>query len=291
MNTEYRTYEIQEVADLTGLTPDRLRVWERRYEVVRPARQPNGYRAYTADQVALLRAFARLVGRGARIGDLVGRPAAEVVESAWQETEDGTPLGAMLAAIRRLDRGALEALVTEQLVTRGLSRFADDTVLPLAELIGDLWAVGDLPIAGEHLASEVVLHALKGGLSSQRNSGPLLLCAALPGERHEWGFLVTLAHLHGVGWQPDYLGTDLPLDEVIQGAWRLAPAGVALSVSDPEGCASALDVLLSLPGRLPTGCFAAIGGAGIEGRQKALADAGFRLGMEHFLLLPTAIAR
>ncbi|MDX2262586.1 MAG: MerR family transcriptional regulator [Gemmatimonadales bacterium] len=291
MNSAYRTYEIHEVANLTGLTPDRLRVWERRYEVVRPGRQPNGYRAYTADQVALLRAFARLVGRGARIGELVGRPAAEVVEKAWEETEDGTPLGAMLAAIRRLDRGPLEVLVADELATRGLSRFADEIVLPLAELIGDLWAVGDLPIAGEHLASEVVLHALKGGLNSQRNNGPLLLCAALPGERHEWGFLVTLARLHGLGWQPDYLGTDLPLEEIIQAAWRLAPAGVALSVSDPESCAFALDVLLTLPSRLPTGCFAAIGGAGIEGRQRVLADAGFRLGLEHFALLPSAIAR
>lgn len=291
MNTEYRTYEIQEVADLTGLTPDRLRVWERRYEVVRPGRQPNGYRAYTADQVALLRACARLVGRGARIGDLVGRPAAEVVESAWQETGDATPLGAMLAAIRRLDRSALEALVTEQLAMRGLSRFAEEIVLPFAVLIGDLWVVGDLPIAGEHLATEVVLHALKGGLSSQRNNGPLLLCAALPGERHEWGFLVTLACLHGLGWQPDYLGTDLPLDEVVQAAWRLSPAGVALSVSDPEGCAVALDALVALPARLPAGCFAAVGGAGIAGRERLLADAGFRLGLEHFALLPSATAR
>jgi hypothetical protein len=291
VNTANRTYEIHEVANLTGLTPDRLRVWERRYEVVRPARQANGYRAYTADQVALLRAFARLVGRGARIGELVGRPPAVVVEQAWEESGDGTPLGTMLAAIRRLDRGQLETLVSEELARRGLGRFADETVLPLAQLIGDLWAVGDLPVAGEHLASEVVLHALKGGLTSQRNGGPLLLCATLPGERHEWGFLVTLARLHGLGWQPDYLGTDLPLDEVVQAAWRLAPAGVVLTVSDPESCAFALDVLLSLPARLPAGCFAAIGGAGIEGRERVLADAGFRLGIEHFSLLPAVPAR
>ena len=69
-----RTYEIHEVAELTGLAAPRLRVWERRYEVVRPRRHPNGYRAYTADQVALLRAFARLIASGERIGDLATRP-------------------------------------------------------------------------------------------------------------------------------------------------------------------------------------------------------------------------
>ena len=37
-----RTYEIHEVAELTGLAPARLRAWERRYEVVRHRRMPNG---------------------------------------------------------------------------------------------------------------------------------------------------------------------------------------------------------------------------------------------------------
>ena len=52
-----RPYEINDVARLTGLSTARLRAWERRYEVVRPVRQPNGYRAYTGEQVALLRAL------------------------------------------------------------------------------------------------------------------------------------------------------------------------------------------------------------------------------------------
>jgi DNA-binding transcriptional MerR regulator len=62
-----RTYEIHEVAELTGLAAARLRAWERRYEVVRPRRMANGYRAYTADQVALLRAYARLIESGERL--------------------------------------------------------------------------------------------------------------------------------------------------------------------------------------------------------------------------------
>mgnify|MGYP001546459347 CR=1 FL=1 len=52
--TPDRQYEIHEVAQLTGLEPARLRAWERRYDVVRPVRQANGYRAYSAEQVALL---------------------------------------------------------------------------------------------------------------------------------------------------------------------------------------------------------------------------------------------
>ncbi len=293
MNPEYRTYEIQEVSGLTGLSPDRLRAWERRYEAVRPVRQANGYRAYTADQVALLRAYARLVTNGARIGGLIGRPPAEVIESAWQELPDGTPLGELLATIRRLDRDALEGLLAEQLARRGLVGFADEIVLPLATVIGDLWTVGDFPIAAEHLASEVVVHALKEGLRLEQTQrpGPAAIAACLPSERHEWGFLATLCHIQAMGWQIGYLGTNLPLDDIVQAAWRLSPGAVVLSVSDPETCALALDALRDLPARLPANCFASIGGAGIEGRESVLIAAGFRLGIAPFALLLPAESR
>ena len=98
-----RTYEIHEVAELTGLAAARLRAWERRYEVVRPRRMPNGYRAYTADQVALLRAFARLIEGGERIGDLVQRPREEILAHAETRSLDDSLAG---RAARRRPRAS-----------------------------------------------------------------------------------------------------------------------------------------------------------------------------------------
>src|SRR6266508_3353367 len=130
-----RTYEIHEVAELTGLAPARLRAWERRYEVVRPRRMPNGYRAYTADQVALLRAFARLIEGGERIGDLAARPAEEVLAQAEAHAPDGSPQAALIAAVRAFDRERLEALVAQQLALGGLRAFAERVALPLAQSV------------------------------------------------------------------------------------------------------------------------------------------------------------
>jgi len=92
MATLERAYEIQEVAELTGLSSARLRAWERRHELVRPRRMPNGYRAYTADQVALLRAYARLTEAGERIGELAQEPVETVLARAEHRELDGTPL-------------------------------------------------------------------------------------------------------------------------------------------------------------------------------------------------------
>ncbi|MEE3325767.1 MAG: MerR family transcriptional regulator, partial [Myxococcota bacterium] len=45
---EELTYPLGAAARLTGISPDTLRAWERRYEVVVPLRTPGGTRRYTA---------------------------------------------------------------------------------------------------------------------------------------------------------------------------------------------------------------------------------------------------
>jgi hypothetical protein len=257
-----RSYEIQEVAELTGLSAARLRAWERRYSVVRPERQANGYRAYTASQVALLRAFAKLVEGGERIGDLALQPRETVIGRAEASGPELPALPAMVEAVRGYDRDRLEALVGDQLAALGLRRFAEEIVYPLATQVGDLWALGRLPIASEHLASEIVVHALKGALREGSSEGPLLLAAGLPGERHEWGLLATLALAQADGWRVHYLGPDLPLGEVVQAAWSLRPGAVALTASDPELVERALPALSHFVSTLPPGVRAVIGGRG-----------------------------
>ena len=249
--TSERTYEIHEVAELTGLAPARLRAWERRYEVVRPRRMANGYRAYTADQVALLRAFARLIEAGERIGDLATRPREDVLARAEVPAPEDSPQAALLEAIRELDRERLEALIAQQLALRGLRSFARDIVIPLADALGDLWALGRVPIAAEHMATEVVLHALKGGLRVTRGSGPLVVAGCLAGERHEWGILATLAVVQEDGWRVHYLGADLPVEEVLEASWKLSPHAVGLSSTDPTLVRAALPALAAFPARLP----------------------------------------
>ena len=275
-----RTYEINEVSQLTGLAPARLRAWERRYEVVRPRRLPNGYRVYTGEQVALLRAYARLVAAGERIGDLASQPPEVVLARVEAQAGDGSPLGALMGAIRDFDRERLEALVAQQLGLRGLTAFASEVVLPLAQVVGDAWAVGQLPVAAEHLASEVVVHALKTGLRAARSGGPLFLAGCLPAERHEWGILATLVDLQGRGWRVQYLGADLPIEEMVQTSWKLMPDAVGLSTSDPALVRAALPALAVLPPRLPPDAIAVLGGAGVEPFTRQLLGYGYRVGLE-----------
>ena len=277
-----RTYRILEVSELTGLEPDRLRAWERRYAAVRPARQPNGYRAYSAEQVALLGAYARLIEGGERIGDLVRRPAEEVLARAAGRRMPGSPHAALLEAVKALDRERLEALVAAEVRRNGLAAFARDAAPRLAGAIGELWALGRLPLAAEHVATEVVLHALKGGLAPGRRRGPLVLAACLPGERHEWGITGAMVLVQELGWRCHYLGPDLPLAELHDAAWALRPAAVAVSGSTPALFRQSLEDLGALAAKLPPGVAALAGGGGAEPHRSLLKGFGWEMGLEGF---------
>lgn len=273
-----RTYRIQEVAELTGLATARLRAWERRHEIVRPRRLANRYRAYTSEQVALLRAFAHLTEAGERIGDLTREPVASVIARAEGRVTGGSPLAQLVEAAKQLDRGRLSSLLTEQRRRMDLEEFGRAIVLPFGEVLGDQWAFGKLAIAVEHLASEVVVQLLKHELTSGSSTGPVLLAACLPEEHHEWGFLVTLTSLKIRGWRVRYLGANLPLPEVARAAWTLVPQVVALSAADPANVRARLPELRELLRLVPPGTVVVLGGEGAEVNSSKLRRAGLKVG-------------
>lgn len=278
--TANRTYEIHEVAELTGLATARLRAWERRYEVVRPTRQANRYRTYTAEQVALLRAFARLCLTGERIGELVRQPREALIARAEGLAVDNSPLSVLLDQVKRLDRQRLARLLEEHRKRLDPVRFGREIVLPLSEVVGDLWALGTLSVAAEHLASEVVVHQLKADLAGGPVNGPVLQAACLPGEHHEWGFLVTLIELKSRGWRVNYLGADLPLKDLADAAWTVIPRVVALSSADPANLEAKLPELRRLPRLLPPGTTVVVGGQGTDGTAAKLRRAGLKVGID-----------
>ena len=79
-------YPLSTVTVMTGLSPDLIRAWERRYAVVAPIRGARGARLYSAADISHLRLLARAVGAGRAIGDVAGLSPAQL-----QRLEGATP--------------------------------------------------------------------------------------------------------------------------------------------------------------------------------------------------------
>src|SRR5215210_444129 len=65
--TEAGKYRIGTVTRLTGLSADVVRVWERRYGAIRPARSAAGTRLYSDADVSRLRRLRQAVEKGHNI--------------------------------------------------------------------------------------------------------------------------------------------------------------------------------------------------------------------------------
>jgi hypothetical protein len=86
------SFRIGAVARMTGISPDALRVWERRYQTLAPRRSPAGTRLYSAQDVERLRLIKRLIDAGQAIGTLAGLDFRELQTRVAQlEQADGFP--------------------------------------------------------------------------------------------------------------------------------------------------------------------------------------------------------
>lgn len=75
------------VARMLGMPVETLRVWERRYDLVSPARSSGGQRLYSAAQVQRLALLRQLTQCGHPIGSLAGLGAEALAELARQHAQ------------------------------------------------------------------------------------------------------------------------------------------------------------------------------------------------------------
>jgi DNA-binding transcriptional MerR regulator len=232
------TYALGAVCRITGLSPHVLRVWERRYRAVAPLRTPKGTRRYRLADVERLQLLRGAVEAGHRIGAVVALDDASLAAIAKARTAAGTlaePLERAVAAIERLDAGAAERVIADQLLGLGAVRFAREFAMPLLQVVGARWFEGRLCVAAEHMASALLRSLLGAALRPQpHGAAPVVLFATLPGEKHELGLLVSALVAMGAGASPVFLGADLPPAELATAAELSQARAVALAVTNPR---------------------------------------------------------
>jgi DNA-binding transcriptional MerR regulator len=224
-----RRLRIGELAVRTQVTPDVLRAWERRYNLLQPDRSKGGYRLYSSMDEERVRAMVRHLEAGIPAGE-----AARLVLEGGELPDAEAPwLPALSAELRRaldhFDDAGTQAALDTLIARLSFEAVARDVILPYLRDLGERWRRGEASVAQEHFASIVLrgrLLALARGWD--RGIGPRALLACTPGERHELGLLVFGLALRQHGWRITFLGADTPVDTLTSAAHDLSPAAVVL---------------------------------------------------------------
>ena len=230
---------IGELARRTGVSPELLRAWEQRYRLLQPTRTPGGFRLYSAADEARVQRMQRLVSGGvaaAQAARLVlsgGEPPPRTVSGSATILEDAA--ADLAASLDRLEEQAANTALDRLFAAYTVETVLQDVVLPYLHRLGERWEAGEISVAQEHFASNLLRGRLLGLAQGWgQGQGPGAILACLPGEHHELGLLVFGVALRRRGWRITYLGTDSPVGAVADIARSLAPAVVVLLAMNPE---------------------------------------------------------
>jgi DNA-binding transcriptional MerR regulator/methylmalonyl-CoA mutase cobalamin-binding subunit len=238
-------HPIRVVARRTGLRPDVLRVWERRYGVVEPTRSEGGQRLYSDADIERLSLLQRASAAGRAIGQIATLPTAELV-TLVAEDEAGPPgagpvgrddataehLEAAWLAASAFAPARLEAALRHAFYSLGGRRLIEGVLGPLLERLGEAWEAGRLTPAHEHAASAVVRRLLDvmGAELQPPDGAPVIVIATPAGELHEFGALLAATTAAAAGWRIIYLGCDLPAKDIARAALETGARIVGLSL-------------------------------------------------------------
>lgn len=248
----YAMYSVKAVAELTGLTPETLRAWERRHGIVAPGRDASGRRAYDRADVERLGRLKRLTDRGHAIRHLAQLDDARLAEMdrappARPPTVPAVASGELDGLRLRLSAAAHEYRADDfdrtlgiALATVPTARLLKEVLAPLLREVGEAWEHGTLDIAQERLVTSALKTRMLALVNQRERRGDArLLLATLSGERHELGLLLVALLALSLGTPFHYLGADLPAVEIARLAERLEVDVVALSVVVPDPRAGA----------------------------------------------------
>jgi MerR family transcriptional regulator, light-induced transcriptional regulator len=230
---------IGELAKRTGVSPELLRAWEQRYGLLQPTRTPGGFRLYSAADEARVQLMQTLVSGGlaaAQAARLVlsgGEPAPRTDSGSATTLEEAA--ANLTASLDGLDEQAANAALDRLFAAYTVETALKEVVLPYLHRLGERWEAGEVSVAQEHFASNLLRARLLGLAQGWgQGQGPGAVLACVPGEQHELGLLAFGVALRRRGWRITYLGTDSPIGAVADIAPSLTPVVVVLLSLNPD---------------------------------------------------------
>lgn len=249
---------IQAVERETGVSKELLRMWERRYRFPTPARDRQGDRIYTQEQINKLRLLRRLIDAGFRPGKIIGMEINDLealLRSNYSNRVESSPEleKELIESLQGKDPHMVREYLSHQLVKMGLQSFILEFLQYANTMVGDAWMRGLIEVHEEHLYTDQVQTLIRGAISNLRPAtrSPRIMLTTAPDESHTLGILMVEAMLRLDDIDAICFGPMMPVREIVQAAGKhhMDIVGISFSTSFPTS--HAIEFLEDLRFRLP----------------------------------------
>lgn len=224
-------YNIAELERLTGIRAGTIRIWERRYRLIKPHRTDTNRRWYDDEDLVRIINISILYRHGVKISKIASMTGEEISSKvallAEEHTDMDTQLDSMVVAMSGYNETAINEILVRSIITRGFEGTFEYIVFPFMRRVGVMWQAGSVDIGPEHFISNLFRKRLIVATDSlPQVANPLrkrVLLFLPEREMHELGLLYYDFVIRKAGHETLYLGQSTPFEALAEVAKQWHP--------------------------------------------------------------------
>jgi len=213
-------YTIAELEKLTGIRAGTIRIWERRYRIIKPHRTDTNRRWYDDDDLVRIINISILYRHGFKISKIAAMSGIEIAREVallTEETTDtDTQLDSLVVAMTDFNEKAINDILMRAIINSGFEETFERIVFPFQRRVGVMWQTGSVDIGAEHFMSNVFRKRLIVATDSlpppDAPDRKRILLYLPESEWHELGLLFFAFIARKAGHDTLYLGQATPFN-------------------------------------------------------------------------------
>ncbi len=214
-------FTIKDLSNISGIKAHTLRIWEQRYNFLKPNRTFTNIRYYSNEELKTILNIALLNKYGFKISHIDKMSAQEVKDKIFAlnnlQAQQERTVNELVQQMIDLDIEAFEITLNHYIQSKGIERTITQIIFAFLEKIGILWLTNHINPAQEHLVTNIIRQKLICGIEAVQTplkSNKKILLFLPEGEYHELGLLFMYFLLKNRGINVLYLGANVPIKDV-----------------------------------------------------------------------------
>ena len=224
-------YSIKDIEEITGVKAHTLRIWEKRYDIVKPERTKTNIRFYTEDQLKYILSISLLNKNGFKISQIADMSDDQIKDhtSRLSNTEKHLEdqLDVLTFAVINMDDFAVNRILDKYINDFGFEKTMDLLINPFLEKLSTLWVTGTVKSVHESFISEILRQRTAVEIKKLKTvdpNMPKIMLYLSDAEKQELSMVFLQYILRSKGLNVTIAGFDLSIKDVLD----------AYQVLDPE---------------------------------------------------------
>ena len=255
-------YNLKVVVAETGIKPDTLRAWERRYGLPQPQRTAGKHRLYSQYDLEIIKWLMLRQSEGLSISRAVklwqqlendGKNPLTVYDKEVDAVTAVSPIigsrieelrQSWLNAVHQFDETAAENVLTQAFAIYPPEMVCLQVLMRGLSTLGNQWYEGTTTAQQEHFASALAmrrLHTLVAAAPPPTRQERIIV-ACPPQEDHVFAPLLIFLMLRYRGWDVVYLGANVPRERLESTLETIRPDLILLTAQQLHTAASLLEI-------------------------------------------------